>query len=44
LRVRTSPALAPRRAELSVDVLLDQVAQFPTYSEAYLAVLERLEW
>jgi len=23
-------------------VLLDQVAQFPTYSEAYLAALERL--
>jgi len=32
------------RAELSVDVLLDQVAQYPTYSEAYLAVLERLDW
>jgi hypothetical protein len=30
------------RAELSVDVLLDQVAQYPTYSEAYLASLERL--
>jgi len=25
-------------------VLLDQVAQFPTYSEAYLAALEKLGW
>jgi len=25
-----------------VDVLLDQVAQFPTYSEAYLSALEKL--
>jgi pyruvate/2-oxoglutarate dehydrogenase complex dihydrolipoamide dehydrogenase (E3) component len=32
------------RAELSVDVLLDGVAQYPTYSEAYLAALERLDW
>jgi len=24
-------------------VLLDQVAQFPTYSEAYLVALERLD-
>jgi pyruvate/2-oxoglutarate dehydrogenase complex dihydrolipoamide dehydrogenase (E3) component len=30
------------RAAIPVDVLLDQVAQFPTYSEAYLAALERL--
>jgi dihydrolipoamide dehydrogenase len=30
------------RAEIPVDVLLDQVAQYPTYSEAYLAALERL--
>jgi selenium-binding protein 1 len=32
------------RAGLSVDVLLDGVAQYPTYSEAYLAALERLDW
>jgi pyruvate/2-oxoglutarate dehydrogenase complex dihydrolipoamide dehydrogenase (E3) component len=30
------------RAQIPVDVLLDQVAQFPTYSEAYLTALERL--
>ena len=30
------------RAELPIDVLLDGVAQFPTYSEAYLAGLEQL--
>ncbi len=30
------------RAQLPIGVLLDQVAQFPTYSEAYLAALERL--
>jgi len=30
------------RAGIPVDVLLDQVAQFPTYSEAYLAALEQL--
>jgi pyruvate/2-oxoglutarate dehydrogenase complex dihydrolipoamide dehydrogenase (E3) component len=30
------------RAAIPVDVLLDQVAQFPTYSEAYLAALEQL--
>jgi dihydrolipoamide dehydrogenase len=30
------------RARIPVDVLLDQVAQFPTYSEAYLAALEQL--
>ena len=30
------------RADIPVDVLLDQVAQYPTYSEAYLAALERL--
>jgi dihydrolipoamide dehydrogenase len=30
------------RARIPVDVLLDQVAQFPTYSEAYLAGLEQL--
>src|SRR5579875_1968357 len=30
------------RAAIPVDVLLDQVAQFPTYSEAYLAALEKL--
>jgi pyruvate/2-oxoglutarate dehydrogenase complex dihydrolipoamide dehydrogenase (E3) component len=32
------------RAQLPLDVLLDQVAQFPTYSEAYLSALERLAW
>jgi pyruvate/2-oxoglutarate dehydrogenase complex dihydrolipoamide dehydrogenase (E3) component len=31
------------RAGISVDVLLDQVAQFPTYSEGYLEALEALE-
>lgn len=30
------------RAEVPIDTLLDGVAQFPTYSEAYLAALERL--
>jgi pyruvate/2-oxoglutarate dehydrogenase complex dihydrolipoamide dehydrogenase (E3) component len=30
------------RAELPIDVLLDGVAQFPTYSEAFLAGLEQL--
>jgi pyruvate/2-oxoglutarate dehydrogenase complex dihydrolipoamide dehydrogenase (E3) component len=30
------------RADIPVDVLLDQVAQYPTYSEAHLAALERL--
>ncbi len=30
------------RAGISVDVLLDQVAQFPTYSEGYLSALETL--
>jgi pyruvate/2-oxoglutarate dehydrogenase complex dihydrolipoamide dehydrogenase (E3) component len=30
------------RAGIPVDVLLDQVAQFPTYTEAYLAALEQL--
>ena len=31
------------RAEIPIDTLLDTVAQFPTYSEAYLVGLERLE-
>jgi dihydrolipoamide dehydrogenase len=31
------------RAELPVETLVDYVAQFPTYSEAYLKGLERLE-
>jgi pyruvate/2-oxoglutarate dehydrogenase complex dihydrolipoamide dehydrogenase (E3) component len=31
------------RARIPVDDLLDQVAQFPTYSEGFLAALERLE-
>jgi pyruvate/2-oxoglutarate dehydrogenase complex dihydrolipoamide dehydrogenase (E3) component len=30
------------RAQIPISALLDQVAQFPTYTEAYLAVLERL--
>src|SRR6266852_4431121 len=30
------------RARIPISVLLDQVAQYPTYSEAYLAALERL--
>jgi pyruvate/2-oxoglutarate dehydrogenase complex dihydrolipoamide dehydrogenase (E3) component len=29
-------------ARIPIDILLDQVAQYPTYSEAYLAALERL--
>ncbi len=31
------------RAEIPLEKLLDSVAQFPTYSEAYLEVLEKLE-
>jgi dihydrolipoamide dehydrogenase len=31
------------RAEIPLEKLLDSVAQFPTYSEAYLEALERLE-
>jgi dihydrolipoamide dehydrogenase len=30
------------RAQIPVDVLLDQVPQFPTYSEGYLSALEKL--
>ena len=30
------------RAELRIDVLLDGVAQFPTYSEAFLAGFDQL--
>jgi pyruvate/2-oxoglutarate dehydrogenase complex dihydrolipoamide dehydrogenase (E3) component len=30
------------RAEIPIETLLDQVAQFPTYSEGYLAALEEL--
>jgi len=30
------------RARIPLDVLLDQVAQFPTYTEAYLAALEQV--
>ena len=30
------------RAQIPIDTLLDQVAQYPTYSEAYLAGLEKL--
>ena len=40
-RQRNQAALAIR-AESPVDVLLDQVAQYPAYSEAYLAALEQL--
>jgi len=36
------PALAVR-AQLSIDVLLDTAAQFPTYSEGFLNALEQLE-
>ncbi|MHA7295215.1 dihydrolipoyl dehydrogenase family protein [Arthrobacter sp. HLT1-21] len=31
------------RAQLPIDTLLDQVAQFPTYHEAYQAALEKLD-
>ncbi|PLS83334.1 MAG: pyridine nucleotide-disulfide oxidoreductase, partial [Actinobacteria bacterium] len=31
------------RAEIPIDTLVDGVAQFPTYSEAYVKALERLE-
>ncbi|MDT0278234.1 dihydrolipoyl dehydrogenase family protein [Blastococcus goldschmidtiae] len=31
------------RAGIGIDVLLDQVAQFPTYTEGYLAALEALD-
>jgi dihydrolipoamide dehydrogenase len=31
------------REEIPIDRLLDQVAQYPTYSEAYLAALEHLK-
>ena len=31
------------RASIPIDVLLDQVAQFPTYTEGYLAALEALD-
>ena len=30
------------RARVPIDVLLDQVAQYPAYAEAYLTALERL--
>ncbi len=30
------------RAQIPISVLLDQVAQYPTYTEAYLAALEQL--
>jgi hypothetical protein len=30
------------RAQIPISILLDQVAQFPTYTEAYLAALEQL--
>ena len=31
------------RAQIPIDVLMDTVAQFPTYSEGYLLALEKLE-
>lgn len=31
------------RARIPIDTLLDQVAQFPTYSEGYLTALEALD-
>ena len=31
------------RAQIPIDTLLDQVAQYPTYNEAYLAALEKLQ-
>ena len=30
------------RAQIPISVLLDQVAQYPTYNEAYLVALEKL--
>jgi hypothetical protein len=30
------------RAQMPISVLLDQVAQYPTYTEAWLAALEQL--
>lgn len=30
------------RAQIPIDTLLDQVAQFPTYTEGYLTALENL--
>jgi dihydrolipoamide dehydrogenase len=30
------------RARIPIDTLLDQVAQYPTYTEAYLTALEQL--
>ncbi len=30
------------RAQIPIDTLLDGIAQFPTYSEAYLKAIERL--
>ncbi len=52
-RWRWSPARSPpsdgqqgeqqrAEAEVPLDVLRDQVAQFPTYTEAYLTGLEKL--
>lgn len=32
------------RAEIPIEKLLDSVAQFPTYSEAYLKALERMDF
>ncbi len=36
------PRVLAVRAQIPISVLLDQVAQFPTYTESYLAALERL--
>jgi len=37
------PAALAIRAQIPLDILRDQVQQFPTYSEAYLAGLELLD-
>ena len=37
------PAAQAIRAHIPLDVLLDGVAQFPTYSESYLQALEALQ-
>jgi dihydrolipoamide dehydrogenase len=37
------PGCLAIRAEIPIGILLDQVAQFPTYSEGYLTALEALD-
>ena len=39
---RSPQATLAIRAQILIDTLVDQVAQYPTYSEAYLAALEQL--